>query len=183
MEYLKFAPKIEQIERDDSAHLDQQMLLYWLIRGMKPDTVVEVGTHRGVTALYMAHALYDNGRGHLITCDPKDWNQEENLSSIPELANHITYERERGIDLNFVSIESVDLVFVDGFHEYEAVLEEIQYYLPLLTSEGVMVFHDCGGDNQQVGVNRAIEESGIEATWIPMSGKLRIYCKFKEYPV
>jgi len=179
MELLAFADKIEEIARDDSAHLDQQMLMYWLIRGMKPETVVEIGTHRGVTSLYLAHALYDNGTGHLYTCDPIDYQQRDNFDKIPELSEYITYYQKKGIELDF---NNIDLLFVDGFHEYKAVLDEINYYIPRLSGEGVVVFHDCGGDNELVGVNQAIEDSGIEATWIPTAGKMRIYCKFVDYP-
>jgi cephalosporin hydroxylase len=179
-EYLKFADKIEEIARDDSAHLDQQMLMYWLIRGMKPGAVVEIGTHRGVTSLYLAHALYDNGKGHLITCDPYDYGQQDNFDKIPELAEYITYDNIMGVDLG---INNVDFVFVDGFHGYSEVLDEIEYFKPRLSKEGLMVFHDCGGDNDSVGVNAAIQDCGIEATWVPMSGKLRIYSSFKDYPI
>ena len=179
-EYLAFADKIEEIARDDSAHLDQQMFLYWLVRGMKPKNVIEIGTHRGVTALYLAHALYDNGYGHLYTCDPVDYNQQENFDSIPELSVLITYHQKRGIDLD---VKDVDFVFVDGFHDKTAVLQEINHYLPRLTREALMVFHDAGGDNEMVGVNGAIAEAGIEASWIPLTGKLRLYSHFKDYPI
>ena len=40
-------------------------LLYSFIRRMKPDAVLETGTYTGISSLYMAQALKDNGFGHM----------------------------------------------------------------------------------------------------------------------
>jgi len=172
---MKFQNQIEQVPRDDAARIDQQMLLYWLIRGSKPKICVEIGTHRGSTALYLAHALYDNGLGKLITCDPYDYGQDDTFKQIPELNNFIEFRKQRGNELD---VDNIDFLFIDGFHEYEAVRDEILYLFPRLSSEAIVVFHDCGGDNELVGVNKAIEEAKIKTVWLPMSGKMRIYNKY-----
>lgn len=178
---LEFQERIEkEVPRDDAARLDQQMLLYWLIRGSRPETVIEIGTHRGNTALYLAHALHDNDWGKLITADPFDYHQKETFAKFPELNKRIQYYQGKAANID---IDIVDFVFVDGFHEYEAVLAEIKHFLPRLSKEAIMVFHDCGQDNELVGVNKAIKEAGINAVWIPMSGKMRLYSNFKDYPV
>jgi len=178
---LKFAAEIEKLERDDAARIDQEMLLYWLVRGSKAKTCVEVGTHKGVTALYLAHALYDNGEGGVLyTADPFDYKQQETFNKFPELASYIRYQQIRGAELE---VKDIDFVFIDGYHDYDVVLEEILHFLPRLSPEGIMVFHDAGEDNQVVGVNKAIRDAGIEAVWLPMSGKMRLYSNFKDYPI
>lgn len=48
---------------------DLCMLLHVLARRERPDVVVELGTGLGVTALWIAAALQDNGHGHLWTVD------------------------------------------------------------------------------------------------------------------
>lgn len=179
MGFLRFAEEIDKIDNTDSTGLDHKLFLYSLIRGCRPEVCVEIGTNRGKTSLYMAHALYDNGRGELHTCDPVDYDQETTFSKFPQLSRYIHFHQKKGVDLD---IDSIDFIFVDGFHEYEAVTEEIEYFLPRLTKEGLMVFHDCGGDNKTVGVNKAIEDARINAVWIPMSGKLRLYSNFRDYP-
>lgn len=40
-------------------------LLYGFIRRMKPDAVLSTGTYTGISDLYLAQALKDNGFGHL----------------------------------------------------------------------------------------------------------------------
>ena len=84
--------------------------------------------------------------------------------------------RISGKDLD---VKDVDFLFVDGFHEEEHVLAEMEHFLPRLTENAVVVFHDCGGDNVQVGVNAAIKKLGLETAFLPTTNTMRIYGKFK----
>ena len=166
----------ESIAKDDSATQSERLFLYALIRAIKPKVAVEIGTHRGLAALYMACALHDNGQGILHTTDPFDYDQKTNLTKFHQLSNFIKVYRQKGKDLD---VKDVDFLFVDGFHEEEAVLEEMAHFLPRLTKNAVVVFHDCGGDNVQVGVNAAIRKLGLETAFLPTDNTMRIYGKFK----
>lgn len=44
-------------------------LLYGLTRSIRPETVVEFGTSFGVSTLYLAAAVSDNGTGHVMTTE------------------------------------------------------------------------------------------------------------------
>jgi predicted O-methyltransferase YrrM len=44
-------------------------LLYALTRAIKPETVVEFGTSYGISTLYLAAAVADNGVGHVYTTE------------------------------------------------------------------------------------------------------------------
>lgn len=48
---------------------DAGVFLYILVRAMRPRTVVEFGTSYGVSSIYIAAALKDNGFGRLITTE------------------------------------------------------------------------------------------------------------------
>jgi len=41
-------------------------LLYSLVRATRPDTIVEFGTSFGISTLYLACAVADNGKGHIF---------------------------------------------------------------------------------------------------------------------
>jgi predicted O-methyltransferase YrrM len=49
---------------------------------------------------------------------------------------------------------SVDLVFIDADHSYEAVIKDINKYTPKLREGGIL----CGHDIDYPGVNRAVNE-------------------------
>ena len=175
---LEFKEKIDALPQDNSAHEGQKLIMYAFIRSMKPERVVEIGTHLGVTALYLAHALYDNKKGHLWTCDPYDYKQEETFSKFPELKEYITFQKKKGEDLD---IDKIDFLFVDGFHEKHCVLAEIKALFPRLTKEAVVFFHDAGGDNAFVGVNEAIREAGLKTLMISGEGKMRLYSNYENF--
>ena len=170
---IKF-PIFEEVPADDSTSMGEKMLLYWLIRDLKPKVVLETGTHRGLTSLVMAHALYDNGEGHLHTCDPNDeWGQQGNFTKFPELNERMTFYKQRGKDMK---IKDIDFFFCDGFHGIKDVVDEIDAIFPFLTDRATVVFHDCWWGNTD-GVNEAIESRMLKTVWLPTKNAIRIYNK------
>lgn len=165
--------EIEELPMDDSTTIELREYIYDLVRTEKPSICVEVGTHKGVTALYIASALRDNEKGMLYTVDPTDYGIENILKGFDDVRPHITYLQKKGIELE---IDNIDFLFIDGFHEYECVRDEIQHFLPRLNDGAHVLFHDCGGDNEFVGVNRAIDEAGLNAPVINFGdSKSRLY--------
>lgn len=96
-------------------------MLHALIRWLQVRTVLEIGTHIGYAACWMAQALRENGGGMLHCIDPFCWvneNQEEqwreNISKCG-VADHVTLIRGRSQEVEWPVAE---LVFVDGNHTY-----------------------------------------------------------------
>jgi predicted O-methyltransferase YrrM len=44
-------------------------LLYSLVRAIRPDTIVEFGTSFGISTIYLAAAVTDNGKGHVYSTE------------------------------------------------------------------------------------------------------------------
>lgn len=172
---------IKEVPQDDSTSIGEKMLLYWLIRELKPKNVIETGTHRGLTTLYMAAAIQENGEGYLTTCDPNpQWNQTGNFRKFPELEKLITFKEERGADM-LQTINDIDFAFIDGFHGFIDVIQELESLLPRLAATATVVFHDCWYGNTD-GVNEALESAGLTTTWLPTKNAIRIYTKHAERP-
>src|SRR5215471_11232412 len=53
---------------------DRGRVLYGHIRRDKPEQLLELGTARGGSAIFMAAALEANGAGHLTSVDSTRWN-------------------------------------------------------------------------------------------------------------
>lgn len=177
---LDFQKEIESsIKDDDSATIGEKMFLYGLIRAIKPEIVLETGTHRGKTTLYMAQALHDNNKGIIFSCDPNiEWEQERNFSLFPELKNRIVFKQIKGENWGSEFLDKkIDLFFCDGFHGKDDVLGELDVFLPLLSETGVIVFHDCdiNEQNDTVGVNYAIKYRGLKNVFINSDNRMRIY--------
>ena len=48
---------------------DHPKILYGIVRSMKPDVIIEVGSYRGYCAWFIAKALQENKKGHLYCID------------------------------------------------------------------------------------------------------------------
>jgi predicted O-methyltransferase YrrM len=57
--------------------------------------------------------------------------------------NNVNYSQGKSLDaLDFINTESLDLVYVDGDHRYEAAVADLKGWLPKLRKGGVMAGHD-----------------------------------------
>lgn len=169
-----------EIPADDSTSVGEKMLLYWLIRELKPEVAIETGTHRGLTSIFMAHALMDNGRGKLHTADPFEWGQVGNFAKFPELKDFIHFYFEEGSKM-IDKLDKIDFAFIDGYHEVKDVVPELNNLMPKLSPNAVVVLHDCWYGNTD-GVNEALEACGLQSVWLPTQNAIRIFQKLEGKP-
>lgn len=122
------------------------LLLFKLIRKLKPDSCLELGSCVGISASYIAAALGLNKKGKLLT-----------LEGAPEIGG-IAKETLEGLGLERASVivgpfyrtyrsslesaKPLDFLFNDGHHEHDAMLEYFHQALPYLAEESVIVFDD-----------------------------------------
>jgi predicted O-methyltransferase YrrM len=133
---------------------DSANLLYGLVRSMKPEVCVEIGSALGKSACYIGMALKDNGRGMLYAIDPHeptDWNDREAVNSIEifrgnisalGLSQQVTVMRSYSQDAARGWNRPIDLIFIDGDHSYEGVKRDWDLFVPHVKPFGIVVFHD-----------------------------------------
>ncbi len=161
----------KEIPNEDSASEEEKMILHDEILKLKPKVIVETGTHRGLTTMYLALAVQKNGIGHIWTADPFEWGASGNFRKFPELEKLITYEQIEGKDLK---VEKIDFMFIDGFHEKVVVLEEINALFPHLNDGAVVYFHDTNGSNASCDIPGAVQEAGLKVEQInTLNGMMR----------
>lgn len=112
---------------------EQGAEIYRHIREKAPDRVLELGTANGASAAYMAAALEENGKGHLVTCDRSAAGFEPRpLLSELGLDNLITFVRRDDSSYNWYLKELVeeqsdsagncepifDFCYLDGAHNW-----------------------------------------------------------------
>ncbi len=114
-EYLDFYERLKElwlpVTRETGA------LLYMLARSSKAESIVEFGTSFGISTLYLAAALRDNGGGRLIT-------SEFEPAKVAKAKEHLTegdlidlVEVRAGDALKTLAVdlpETIDLLLLDG---------------------------------------------------------------------
>jgi predicted O-methyltransferase YrrM len=106
-------------------------LYYALLRGLKPDRVLELGS--GFSSSFAARALARNGKGELTCIDPAP------RVAPPHGARHLVLPWQEVDPAVFGALTWGDVLFIDSSHE----IEEALAYYPLLDAlpAGVLVHH------------------------------------------
>ncbi len=154
--------------------IDTCALLH-LVRRYQPQRFLEVGTHRGYTTRILAEKF---PAMTIVTVDPGDQipvndrpanqvNEYLPQAAIGELASEYpnVEVRKARFDIIAWGDDRFDMIFVDADHTLEAVLSDSRLALKLVTTPGVIVWHDV---NNVPAVNSALELLNLDDTivWI-----------------
>ena len=139
---------------------DSAWLLHGLVRALKPERVVEIGSARGASTCYIAQALRENGAGRLRAIDPHvktEWNDEHSVDSYDQLVGnlralrleaYVEVIREFSHDVAPRWKDPIDLLFIDGDHSFEGVERDWKLFSPFVREFGFIVFHDTLWDRR-----------------------------------
>jgi cephalosporin hydroxylase len=159
-------------------YLNYQMI----IDEVKPDLIIEIGTHFGGNSLYLADLLQLRNRGVLHTIDVNEYGDLSKLDSHPRIKRFLGgYEN---YDTNqIMEFENV-LIIDDGSHQYRDVLNSLNKFNKFVTINSYFIVEDgvlseLGyKESYEGGPLRAIEEFLkenknfiIDEKWINFFGK------------
>ena len=113
-----------------------QMLLW----EVKPDLVIEIGTHKGGSALYLADLLELNGTGEIHTIDLPGNKEDASLHTHPRISvfrkGFINYDTS-----NLSSYKNI-LVIEDGSHLYGDTMAALEKFAPFVTKNSYFIAED-----------------------------------------
>lgn len=135
---------------------------------------VEVGTWQGNSAAYMAVEIINSGKNIKFDCIdiwgrysidglntknpellPENTVEElflKNIEPVKHVVNPIKLSSVEGAEL--YKINSLDFVFIDANHVYEAVRDDLQAWFPKVKTGGIIAGHDYYNDP---GVKKAVD--------------------------
>lgn len=124
---------------------------YGLVRLVKPENVLETGTHKGVGASYIGKALKDNKLGHLTTIEflPELYN--EALSRIRKLGLNDQVTNVFGDVRNHLPSVRYDIILLDT--EPDLRFGELVQFYRFLKPGGFIFIHDLHRHMSQEKVN------------------------------
>lgn len=137
--------------------------LYSLIAGLRPERVLEIGTHIGASTLYIAKALQTYSEtSRMTTVDIVDVNDGPDAawksSGLPMspagyatrlgCRDRIHFEASPSLDFLKTTNEAYDFIFLDGDHEPQTVYREVSAALPRLNPNGLILLHDYYPDSR-----------------------------------
>ena len=125
----------------------------------KIENVIEIGSFYGLSTRHIASLLPEGGK--LYAIDSWEYHHlmyEQFLSNVAlagltEKIVPIKSRSDQAVDYVKSYVDSFDLIYVDGDHETDAVLSDLELYYPLLNKTGVI----CGDNWLLRTVRTAVE--------------------------
>ncbi len=148
---------------------------HWIVAASRPNLLVELGTHAGVS--YSAFCQAVELAGLPTRCHAVDaWHGDEHAGIYDEsvfeefsryhdarFGNFSTLIRGTFDDaLDRIEDGSIDLLHIDGLHTYEAVRHDYDSWLPKLSDRAVVLFHD---------INERMADFGVWRLWRTLSAQ------------
>lgn len=116
------------------------VLYQMLIAELKPDLVIEIGTNKGGSSLYLADLLELNGKGELHTIDLPSNQEDTKLHKHPRI--RLFKEGYSGYDTTGLSTFQTILVIEDGSHMYRDVRAALEKFSPIVTPGSWLIVED-----------------------------------------
>jgi predicted O-methyltransferase YrrM len=181
-EALRFHEVMEELYRKPGAwrgSIDTETgrFLYSLARMVRPELVVEVGTQHGISTLWLARAVKDNGTGQLLSLDLFEDTQVAVVQQSLERAG-LSKQAELiagpsttiGAEACRRSARPIDLLFIDGDHRVEAATVDFEVLSAMVRAGGFVVLHDiypesCGWDGPRYILDFVAGKRSEAAKW------------------
>lgn len=134
-------------DQDEDWSLEPELLglILALVAANRPHTVVEVGTYRGRTAAAISASLEANRYGRVYTIDngPEDDATAATDALCGVRGNRAVQVRASSVDaFREWGRAEIDLLLIDGGHDYGTAATDIALWSRLLAPTGWMIIHD-----------------------------------------
>lgn len=143
----------------------------WLVCDLRPARIVELGSYRGDSFFaFLQAAEGDDQVTDLVAID--SWNGDQHTGPygdavLEQFMTELTHRadpRARHIRSFFAEAvakfqdSSIDLLHIDGAHDYASVRADYETWLPKMADNGVIIFHDTMVRGDDFGVWQFWEE-------------------------
>jgi hypothetical protein len=132
----------------------------------EPKRLMEIGSYRGSTALFLAQHISPDAR--IVTIDRHpDHGEAFRKTSVAPMIERRVGATDRAM---FAQDQpaTYDLIFIDADHSYRSVRNDTELVLPLLAPAGFIVWHDYANWGYFSGQNGVPEYLGELAVWLPV---------------
>ena len=130
-----------------SKSYSQALLLYWLVKKIEPQNVLELGSNVGISSSYIGIALQANKNSSIFfTLD----NSAYRLRIAKQVHKNVGLQKVRTVQGDFSNtlqstlenMGSVDLAFIDGHHQYKPTLNYTNQIVKFASHNAILVYDD-----------------------------------------
>jgi predicted O-methyltransferase YrrM len=145
---LKKEPEISpgdhgfEMFNDAGTEVEVSEFLYSFVRLIKPEKILETGTHLGVSTAYMAQACADNDKGGVVTFEiiPQHWSNAQQTLREVGVSQLVNFRLQASLEYTPPVGTVYDLLFLDS--EPHLRFNEFVKYWDYLRPGGYIIIHD-----------------------------------------
>jgi predicted O-methyltransferase YrrM len=165
---VNFAPRYETEVTSWHPHRE---FAYELISQIKPKKIVELGVHYGDSYFTFCQACEELdldtqlfGIDHWQGDEQAGLYGEEVFETVNSYSEEFYSEKSTLLRMDFEEAlqrfedQSIDLLHIDGSHQYEAVKKDFETWLPKLQKGGLILMHDILVEREDYGVKKFWEK-------------------------
>ncbi|MBL7730370.1 MAG: class I SAM-dependent methyltransferase [Chitinophagaceae bacterium] len=116
------------------------VLYQMIIAELQPDLIIEIGTNKGGSALYLGDLLELNGKGAIHTIDLPENKENEILHQHPRI--RVFKNGFDKYDTALLANYKTIMVIEDGSHMYEDVAGALQRFAPFVSNGSYFIVED-----------------------------------------
>jgi len=133
----------------ETPSLYEQLVLAMLVRVLKPKRCFEIGTSLGLTTSLIASNSAPDCRIDTldVSADARIGSVFRGTAAAAKIQQHVASSAAFSFEPFY---RKIDLVFVDGSHEFKDVLRDTAHAISMLTPSGVALWHDVAPDSPGV---------------------------------
>lgn len=137
-----FVPRLFEVPADLA--LTERLMLYTLIVALQPHSVIEIGSFEGGSAAIMASAMDAVGKGKINAIEPHPKISSELMQQMQSRVTlHVGYSPYIVAEVAAAAGVPFDFAFIDGWHDYNQLMKDIEGVLPFLADQAHLLFHDA----------------------------------------
>ncbi len=156
----EFVGDVLDPDRASAMWAGHRWFAYDLIRWGRPELVVELGTQYGPSFFTFCQAVRDEGcvtslhavdtwKGDAFTGCTVTRSSRSSGASMPRRFADLDTHLHRCLfrdALDDFAPESIDLLHIDGCHDYDSVADDYESWLPKVAQDGMVLLHDVDPD-------------------------------------
>jgi hypothetical protein len=149
----------------EDAPLADMLFLLNLAKGRKAKRILEIGTYRARTT-YALHLNCPDAEIVSYDIQVLDSGFRRELASAPKVQlRHASFIASAG---GLRKEPKFDLIFIDGSHQFQHVLEDSRLALEILAQEGIAIWHDYRPNDYRCDELRVPEALAIISQKVPV---------------
>jgi predicted O-methyltransferase YrrM len=136
----------------DGFIMDEEAVLLYKLANKAKKPIIEIGSWKGKSTICLAKGSQDGYQPKVYAIDPFTGSSEHGrVWTYPEFEKNISTAEIDNLVVSLIKTsaeavkdwsEEIDLVWIDGAHEYDQVKSDFENWLPHLRKGGMVAMHD-----------------------------------------